>query len=568
MTLTTLPTITEFMDLSWDRIEPFFVELAGRPLDAGSVQGWLADWSRLSELVDETYSRLYFATTQDTTDDAAEARFHAFLEGVFPKAQASDQALKQKLLASGLEPDGFEIPLRNMRAEAALFREANLPLQTAQSKVTSQLNRIFGAQTVDWDGSEMTVLQSEVLLLDPDRAVRERAWRLASDRQLADRDAVNALWVQYMDLRKQIARNAGFDSFRDYRWQQLLRFSYTPDDCTTFHNAIEEVVVPAARRIYERKRALLGVETLRPWDVEVDPTASAPIVPYKDVAELEDKGQAIFDRVDPALGAYFATMRRDGLLDLDNRKGKGPGAYSTSFEASKRPIIFMNAVGSRADIRTLLHEAGHAFHAFEAWTQPLYHQRVVPMEFAEVASMSMELLAAPYLPASEGGFFAPEDAARDRIAHLEKIVKFWPYMAVVDAYQHWVYENIDAARDPEQCDATWSALWDRFMPGIDYSGLEADKANGWHRKRHIHRSPFYYVEYGMAQLGAVLVWKNALRDQAEAVRQYRHALSLAGTVDLPDLYRAAGVRFAFDAAGLREAVDLLEGTLKDLYAQV
>ena len=215
MTLTTLPTITEFMGLTWEQIEPFFVELAERPLDAGSVQGWLADWSRLSELVDETYSRLYFATMQDTTDDAAEARFHAFLEGVFPKAQASDQALKQKLLASGLEPDGSEIPLRNMRAEAALFREANLPLQTAQSKVTSQLNRIFGAQTIDWDGQEMTVLQSEVLLLDPDRTVRERAWRLASQRQLADRDAINALWVQYMDLRQQMAENAGFDSFSD-----------------------------------------------------------------------------------------------------------------------------------------------------------------------------------------------------------------------------------------------------------------------------------------------------------------------------------------------------------------
>jgi len=286
------------------------------------------------------------------------------------------------------------------------------------------------------------------------------------------------------------------------------------------------------------------------------------------VQELEEKGEAIFRRVDPALAEYYATMRREGLLDLENRPGKGPGAYSSTLEASKRDFIFMNAVGVRDNVRTLLHESGHAFHAFESFNQPLYHQRVIPMEFAEVASMSMELLAAPYLTKDEGGFYTPEEAARDRIAHLEKIILFWPYMAVVDAFQHWVYENVDAALDPDNCDEQWAALWDRFMVGIDYTGLEPDKRNGWHRKHHIHRLPFYYVEYGLAQLGAVQVWRNALSDQAGAVAAYRRALALGGTADLPTLFETAGARFAFDAGTLGEAVDLIERTIDSLESTV
>jgi len=562
----TLPdTPQDFMQWTWTDIEPYFQDLAARPLTASNVTAWLADWSRLNELIDETYARLYVATTQDTTDEAAEQRYHAFLEHIYPHAQTADQELKQRLLASGLKPNGFAIPLRNMRTEADLFRQENLPLLTQERKVTSELNRILGTQTVEWQGEERTLLQMEKVYTDPGRDVRERAWRMVSQRQLSDRDAVNELWGRYMDLRRQIAHNAGFDNYRDYRWRQLLRFDYTPDDCRTFHQAIEDVVVPAAARIYERRRAQLGVDTLPPWDLDVDPTGQPALHPYDTVAELEQKGSAIFRHVDPQLGDYYDTMRREGLLDLENRKGKGPGAYSTGFEVTKRPFIFMNAVGHNTEVRTLLHESGHAFHAFEAFKLPLYHQRFTPMEFNEVASMAMELLAAPYLQASDGGFYAPDDYRRARIQHLEKIVRFWPYMAVVDAFQHWVYENHEAASNPENCDARWADLWDRFMIGIDYGGLEPDKRNGWHRKRHIHRTPFYYIEYGLAQLGAVLVWRNALHDQPQAVADYRRALALGGTVTLPVLYETAGVRFAFDAATLGEAIDLIENTLDALY---
>lgn len=549
---------------TWAQIEPVFAELNERALSPDTVDQWLADWSRLGELIDETYARRYIATTQDTMDEAAEAQHHAFISEILPPAQAADQLLKQRLLDAGLEPEGFEIPLRNMRAEAALFRHENLPLLTEERKLGSQLNRVLGTQTIEWEGETLTLVQAERLAYDDRREVREAAWRKVSQRQLDDRDAINALWAEYLPLRQSLAVNAGLTSFRDYRWRQLQRFDYTPADCITFHEAIESVAVPVAQRIYERRRNRLGVETLRPWDLAVDPLGRPALKPFETVEELEEKGEAIFQRVDPALGDLFGIMRRERLLDLDNRPGKGPGAYSSSLEASKRSFIFMNAVGVRDNVRTLLHEAGHSFHGFAAYGQPLYPQRAVPMEFAEVASMAMELLASPYLTEDCGGFYTPEAAARDRVAHLEKIVLFWPYMAVVDAFQHWVYENPDAAADPDRCDATWAALWDRFMVGIDYRGLEADKRNGWHRKHHIHRLPFYYVEYGLAQLGAVQVWRNALADQAGAVSAYRQALALGGTVDLPTLYRTAGARFAFDAATLGEAVDLIERTIDAL----
>ena len=549
--------------VTWDDLEPRFSALLEAPLTPDNVANWLANWTRLAEEVDEAYSRLYIATTQDTTDEDLEQTFKTFLENVYSHVEKAEQQLKQKLLNSGLEPAGFKLPLRRMRAAADLFREKNLPLLNAERKVVFQFNRAMGAMTVPWEGEERTLQQMENVLLDGDRAVRERAWRATSQRWLDNSETVNECWGQFMDVRRQIAANAGFDSYRDYRWQHLNRFAYTPEDCKTFHAAIEEVVVPAARRIYTRRQARLGVETLRPWDLAVDPTGKPALHPFDTVAQLVQTGSAIFHQVDAQLGGYFDTMRTEDLLDLENRKGKGPGAYSGGLEVSKRPFIFMNATGHFGDVRTLLHEAGHAFHAFEAFELPYLPQREVPMEFAEVASMAMELLAAPYLMKDQGGFYDEADYRRARTQHLEKIVLFWPYMAVVDAFQHWVYENHDAASDPANCDAQWAALWDRFMVGIDYSGLEPDKANGWHRKRHIHRTPFYYVEYGLAQLGAVLVWRNALQDPAGALAAYRHALALGGTVSLPDLYEAAGVQFTFEAGGLSEAINLIEAQLAE-----
>lgn len=563
---TPLPHSTaELLNWSWPNIEPHFQELAARPLTSGASAEWLADWSRLSECLSEMYARLYVATTVNTTDDSAQQGFNAFLDNIFPPSQSAEQVLKEKLLASALEPEGFAIPLRNMRAEAELFQEANLPLLADEQKIGNDYDKVIGTQTIVWDGQETTLSQLQPVFQDPDRARREHAWRLSMERRLADRAALNALWAQALRMRLNIAENAGFGrDYRAYRWRQQLRFDYSPEDSKSFQRAIEAVVVPAAARCYERRRQRLGLETLRPWDLNVDTSGQPPLRPYTTITELNEKTSAIFHQVDPQLGAYFDTLRREGLLDLDNRKGKAPGGYCTGYYAIKRPFIFMNAVGLHDDVQTLLHEGGHAFHVFETASLPYFHQQQVGLEFAEVASMGMELLAAPYLSAAQGGFYSEAEAARARAEHLEGLILFWPYMAVVDAFQHWVYENPEAALNGDECDAHWAALWRRFMPGVDWSGLEQEMRTGWHRKAHIHQLPFYYIEYGLAQLGAVQVWRNALSNQAEAVAHYRRALTLGGTAPLPQLYAAAGARFAFDAGTLREAVTLIENTLVEL----
>jgi oligoendopeptidase F len=282
------------------------------------------------------------------------------------------------------------------------------------------------------------------------------------------------------------------------------------------------------------------------------------------MVELEAKTSAIFHAVDPQLGEYFEIMRREGLLDLDNRKSKAPGAYCTDFPIAGRPIIFANSIGVHDDVQTLLHEGGHAFHVFESADLPYCWHTQIPWEFMEVASMSMEFLGGPYLTVDHGGFYTPSQAARARIEHLERSLLFWPYMVVVDAFQHWVYENAVAASQPTSCDLAWAELWQRFVPGVDWSGLEQEMRTGWQRKAHIHTDPFYYVEYGLAQLGATQVWRNAMRDQAGAVAAYRRALALGDTVTLPDLFSAAGARFAFDAEVLSEAVTLILHTVEEL----
>ncbi|MCP4538801.1 MAG: M3 family oligoendopeptidase [Chloroflexi bacterium] len=566
---TSLPkTAPDLLQWSWPQIEPYFQNLTTRELTSDTVVGWLTDWSSLRECLSEMYKRLFVATTLNTADAEAERRFNTYLEDIFPVALAAEQRLKEKLLASRPQVEGFEIPLRNMRAEDALFREANLPLLAQDHQLSAEYAKITGAQTVTWDGEEVPLAQLQPVYQDSDRGLRERAWRLTSERQLADREAINELWQRLLSLRRQLATNADLgDDYRAYRWQQLLRFDYTPANCAQFQQAIEQVVVPAATRLYEKRRQRLGVDMLRPWDLNVDPLGHPPLRPFTDVAELEAKTSSIFHRIDPQLGAYFDVMVEEKLMDLENRKNKAPGAYCEAFDVARRPFVFLNAVGLHDDVQTLLHEGGHAFHVFESNHLPYHHQLDVPMEFAEVASMSMELLAAPYLTATEGGFYSQADAARARAKYLEDMLLFWPYMAVVDAFQHWVYQNADAALDPTHCDAQWTALWKRFMPGVDWSGLEPDMMTGWHRKLHIHQIPFYYVEYGLAQLGAVQIWRNALRDQAGTVADYRRSLALGGTVPLPQLYETAGAKFAFDADTLHDAVKLVEETIATLDPQ-
>ncbi|OIR10196.1 MAG: M3 family oligoendopeptidase [Marine Group III euryarchaeote CG-Epi6] len=557
---------TQMRDWSWDQYVPFFDHLETFDLNPANISNWMKYWSDLSELVGEVGTSVYVSTTVDTTDEEAKERYHKFLEDISENVSSRNQKLKIKFLDSGLSPDDFEIPLRGIKSEVNLFSKDNLPLLTSDAKLSKEYDAIIGSQTVKWEDEEITLTQLSPIMLETNRDRREKAWKLASTRRLQDRNSINKIWKKVLRIRMSIADNSGYDDYRAWRWEYLKRFDYTPEDCLTFHESIEKVIVPLANKLLEKRKVALGLDKLKPWDLSVDIFGRDALVPFENADELEDKCHNIFNSVDLELGKHFAIMREKELLDLGNRKGKAPGGYCTEYPFQRLPFIFMNAVGTHSDVQTMIHEGGHAFHVFESADLPYSSQRDVGMEFAEVASMAMELLASPFLAEKDGGFYSDEDSARARIEHLEKVIMFWPYMAVVDAFQHWAYTNPDEALKSDNCDAEWTALWERFQMSehIDYSGCEDIIATGWHNKLHIYHVPFYYVEYGMAQLGAIQIWGKSLKDAKKAIGDYRAALSLGGNATLPQLYEAAGARFSFDDKTLEYAANLIEEQIKDL----
>ncbi len=553
--------------LTWDSMQPHVDHLLNTPLSYENVGGWLQQWSDFTAVLHETDAQIYRDVTENTTDKDAEARFELFVDQILPQAKRAEQALKQKILELGetLPIDNTTQMMKRFQAEAAIFRDENVPLLSELIKLANEYDKIIGAMAIEWEGESITMPQANQKLQDPNRDTRERAWRLIMARYAQDRETLDELYIKMLRLRRQVARNAGFESFRAYQWQALNRFDYTPEDCFTFHDAIEHEVVPLANKYYAELQKSLNLDTLCPWDTKVDPFGE-PLKPFSDAAELEEVSQHIFQKVDPVLAQHFAVMR-ESHLDLASRANKAPGGYCNSFPASKKPYIFMNAVGTHDDVITLLHEGGHAFHFMESTVQPLVWNYNGPMEFCEVASMAMELLSAPYLTKEQGGFYNESDMRR---AYTQKLLDtpifFLPYMAVVDAFQHWVYAEAPEEVTAADLDAKWSELWDRFMGGIDYSGLQNEKESGWHRKLHIFTVPFYYIEYGLAQIGALQVWRNAMKDQAKAVADYRTALALGDTRPLPELFSAAGATFAFDRKVVGELMSLVNQQLEQLAA--
>ena len=566
MAITLIPDSPEaFKDAVWEDILPHFQALLERPLTAANVEQWLADWSRLESLIQEAGARASFAYTCDTTDPAKEALQLRFGMQVYPKAQEQRVKLQERLVELGYTRPDLDTTIQRFRNQMELFRDTNVPLNAELSKLSTEWSKINGRMTVQWDGEEKTPAQLLPFLMDTDRDVRERAFKTRAKPYLETRDQVAGIFDGMYDLRQKIAANAGFRNYRDYVHQEKNRFDYTPDDCLRWHEAVESAVLPAVARILDRRRKELGLDKLRPWDVAVDPHGRAALKPFTEVRTLIDHSAHVFQQVDPAFAKYYKRMDQANLLDLDNRKGKAPGGYCNTLSFSKLPLIFMNAVGVDGDVRTMLHEAGHAFHSFEASAQPLVFQRHPGHEMAEVASMSMELLSSPFIGKSNGGFYDEEDAKRSNIELLEGIVMFFPHCASVDAFQHWIYLNKEG-RDADARDAKWLEIRTRFeRDTIDWSGLERERIARWYQQPHFFGSPFYYIEYGIAQLGALQVWRNSLRDPKEAVRKYREALALGATKPLPELFKAAGARMIFDAPGMKELVSVVEEQLDKLY---
>ncbi len=550
----------------WNSIQPHIEALLAVDLTPETVRAWLQRWSDLESVLDEEVAWIYRAITENTADAEADARFKKIVQEVFPQWQKAEHQLKEKWLSvSDYRPDDETREVhRRFKAELALFKEENIPIITELQLRSKRYQEIIGGLSIDWQDEVLTIPQAEALLSDRNREDRERAWRKIMNAYLAPRQELNDLFLDLLSRRRQLAKNAHYPTYRDYAWIERGRFDYSPDDCLTFHDAIEQKVVPLATEMYRHLADEIGVARLRPWETgvgspwlpTVDPNPD-PLHPFSDVAELEEAGQRVFNQVHPDFGNYFRSMR-DGFLDLASRPNKAPGGYMNSFPISGRAYIFMNAVGTHRNFRTLMHEGGHAFHFFEAFQhQSLLWNYHSPMEFSEVASMSMEQLSMPYWRKAQGGVYDEADYRRAVIEQLFGVVTFLPYMAVVDKFQHWLYTEAPEDVTASDLDAKWAELWDRFLPGIDYSGLDAEKATGWQRKGHIFGSPFYYIEYGLAQMGALQVWRNALNDQTQAVADYRRALAAGYTRSLPELFQLANTRFAFDADTVGELMDLI-----------
>jgi oligoendopeptidase F len=549
----------------WNQIAPLFAQLETRAAQCGTLaelEQWILDGGELSAALDEEGSKRYIAMTCHTDHPEAEKAYLHFVEQIEPQMKPRRFALAQAYLAHPLRkqlpPARYAVFDRDTALTVELFREENVPLETEEAKLGNEYNKLSGSLTVKFQGEERTLVAMGRYQEETDRTLREEAWKAVAARRLQEAGRFDELFDGLARLREKIAANAGFGNYRDYAFRSRGRFDYTPADCERFHDAIEAEVMPVMRELQAARRKQLGVAMLRPWDLAVDPLGRPPLRPFADTAEMERGSQKIFEQLDPDLAGGFKTLRDLRLLDLANRKGKAPGGYQSTLGETRLPFIFMNAVGLQRDVETILHEAGHAFHALATRDEPLYPYRSAPVEFCEVASMAMELLGAPHLNV----FYPEPDAKRARRVHLEGIVGVFPWIATVDAFQHWAYTH--PGHSPAERSAAWLRLMDRFGGDVDWSGWESARANLWHKQLHIFLYPFYYVEYGIAQLGALQVWANSRRDPVKALADYKAGLALGGSRPLPELFARAGCRFDFTRETLRPLTELVRAELAKL----
>ncbi len=542
-------------DLSkWDGIKSYLDELNLRFLpDRESLIGWISDFAEFGDAVHEEGSRLYIGMTCFTQDEEKQKAYLDFVETVEPAMAPVIDELNKKAIA---HPDVRSLPkedygkwLESLLISVELFTDSNIPLHTEISKLAQAYQKICGDMTVDWDGETKTLSQLSPFLQASDRGLREKAWMKMAERRAKDRQKLDDLFDELFVLRNQVARNLGQKDFVDYSFKINHRTDYSPQDCFEFHNSVEKAVVPTFRKALDYRREKLGIPNLRPWDLGCDPLGRPPLKPFKEAARLVDGVDKIFARMDPELSAFYRTMTDKGLMDLENRIGKAPGGYQCSLAEVRLPFIFMNAVGMNEDVFTLLHESGHAFHLFYTRGMSLGFNRGAPMEFSEVASMAMERLGAHYLDE----FYTEEERGRATQTEDEEVFRLLPWVATVDAFQHWLYTHPGHTQAERK--AVWLGLDKRFGSNLDWSGLEEFRAHSWHRQLHIFEVPFYYIEYGIAQLGALQVWLKSLQDEKSALADYKRGLSLGGTRGLRELFEGGGLKFDMREAAIRPLVE-------------
>jgi oligoendopeptidase F len=542
--------------LLWSDLEPRYLELQGRTVDAGTGYEFLLEWSELSKTVAETSTFLQLAADLDTADEAAQEQLSHFHRVTQPAVTIADAALRRKVLAvtSPNLPEDATIVFRRMGTDERAYREENVQLEAEEADLVSEYSQLTGSQLVEFDGQKLTIPEIQRYLQESDRGIRENSWRAWQKSKLELAPLLDELFLKLLRVRRAMAKNAGFESYRDLTWLKYHRYDYSPEDCYEFHQSIGLEVVPLATELLERHRKDLAVETLLPWDfywrMPVDPHGRPPLRPFETVAELEEGTQRVFTKLDPELGRQFGEFR-NGFCDLGSRANKMSHAYCTAFPKRGMPFVLENVVGSEHDVQVTLHEFGHAFHGYASMqSQPLIWNHFSATEFVEVPSQSMEVLALPYLHKEKGGFYSSDELNRVRQTQISGVVHLLTWIGFMDSFQHWIYREAPSDVTIEEMDEKAAELVQRFMPQTNWSAFRKELGKSWHY-HHIFTAPFYYIEYGLSWLGALQLWQQSLRDPGQTLRQYRSALTLGNSRSVPDLFKAAGAKFAFDRKTIR-----------------
>ncbi|RAU81642.1 M3 family oligoendopeptidase [Pontibacter arcticus] len=555
----------DFKVETWDTIQPYFEELKSRPITSvEDLEKWMQDRSELESVLSEDLGWRYIRMTCDTQNEAVTTAFQYFVSEIEPQIAPYEHELNLKLMHSSylgeVDQEKYRIYLRGVGRALEIFREENIALHTEISTKQQQYAAITGAMTVTLDGEEMTLQRAADRLKRNERPVREEAWFAIQERRQQDRQKLDDLFDELLNLRTQVAKNADFGNFRDYMFAAMGRFDYTPQDCFDFHTSIEETIVPLLTQLDEKRKNELGIDTLKPWDLDVDPSGKKPLEPFTTGQELLEKTVQVFYKLDTYLGDCLATMREMNHLDLESRKGKAPGGYNYPLDEIGVPFIFMNATSSLRDVITMLHEGGHAVHSFLTRGLTLNAFKHPPSEVAELASMSMELISMDYW---DTFFEDADELRRAKKTHMESVLETFPWVATVDKFQHWIYENPQHSQEQRQ--EAWVSIFGTFNHKlVDWTGLEKYKAYSWQKQLHIYEVPFYYIEYAMAQLGAIAVWKNYKENPTDGLAAYKRALALGYTVSIGEVYEAAGIKFDFSTAYIKSLADFVKAEMEKI----
>jgi len=556
----------DFVLTDWDSLEPYFKALLEREItQKQDLEQWMQDLSELEAFISEDACWRQIKMTCDTTDASLEAAFTFFCMEIQPKIQPYADALNKKLIqcsfTAELDEKEYYTYLRSVKKSIELFRAENIPLQAELSVIQQQYGTIAGKMTITVDDKEYTLQQAAQFLESEDRSKRESVYMKIQERRLQDQQAMHDLFTSLIEKRHQVALNAGFQNYRDYKFVELGRFDYSKEDCYQFHEAVKLHVLPIIDKIYARKKQKLGLDTLKPWDTEAEPAGTSPLRPFTDGKDLYEKTVTCFEQLNPFFADCLKKMNDLKHFDLESRKGKAPGGYNCPLAESGAPFIFMNAAGQMSDVTTMVHEGGHAVHSFLAHPLSLSAFKEYPMEIAEVASMAMELFTMNHW---QSFFDNAADLQRAKEHQLERTITIFPWIAIIDKFQHWIYEH-PAHTIQERTDA-WVSIAKEFSThSIDYSGLDDFRAIGWQRQLHLFEVPFYYIEYGIAQLGAIGMWMQYQKNPTQALENYMNALSLGGTKTLPELYTTAGLSFNFSPDYVKTLMDFTNEELEKLY---